>query len=151
IAKKLVHGARRLRTARLAHYPRRDAGNGLVRRNGLQNDRTCSDLAAMTALDIAQDFCARADQHAMADLRVTIFGLLPRTAKGHAVQDRHVILDYGCLTHHEACGVIDEDALADARRWVDVGLEDRGRPALQIEGEVATAPAPQPVRQPMRL
>ena len=65
------------------------------------------------------------------------------------MQDRHVVLDHGGLADHEAGGVVEENPLPDRRRRVDVGLEHGGRTALQVIGEILSAPAPQPVREAM--
>src|SRR5690606_6655260 len=113
VAEQLVHRTGRLGAARLADDTRRNAGNGLVRRNGGEDDRTRGDLAAMTDLDIAENFCACTNENAAPNFRVTVFRLLAGSAKRHAVEDRYVILDDGGLPDHEAGRMIDEDALAD--------------------------------------
>ena len=77
--------------------------------------------------------------------------LLAGAAERHVVQDRHVVLDHRGLADHQAGRVVEEDAAADARRRMDVGLEHRRGTALQVVGEVLAALAPQPVRQPVRL
>ena len=45
--------------------------------------------------------------------------------------------------------MIKEDAAPEARRRMDVGLENLRAAALQVEREVDAAPTPQPMRQPM--
>ena len=80
----------------------------------------------MADLDVAEDLGAGADQHAAADLRVTVTAGLAGAAERHTVQDRHIVLDDGRLADHQAGGVVEEDALADARGRIDVGLEHRG-------------------------
>ncbi len=47
--------------------------------------------------------------------------------------------------------MVEEDAAAHGHRRIDIGLEDAGGPALQIERQVAASPVPQPVRQTVRL
>jgi len=47
--------------------------------------------------------------------------------------------------------MVEEDAAADARGGMDVGLEHLGRAALQIERKVPLSVAPEPMRQPVRL
>ena len=47
----------------------------------------------MTDLDIAEDLGARADQHAVADLRMPVAALLAGAAERHVLQHRHVVLD----------------------------------------------------------
>ena len=106
---------------------------------------------AMTDLDIAEDLGARPDQHATADLGMAILMLLAGAAERDAMQDRDVILDHGRLAADEAGGMVEEDAAADTRGRIDVGLEHRGRTALQIGGEVLAALLEQPVRETMGL
>lgn len=47
--------------------------------------------------------------------------------------------------------MIEEDAFAENRCRVDVGLVYVGGPALQIEREVGAALGPEPMREPVRL
>src|ERR1700730_7083060 len=105
----------------------------------------------MADLDIAENFRARPDQHAVADLGMAILVLLAGAAKRDAVQDRDVVFDHGGLAAHEPGGVIEEDAAADPGCRVDIGLEYRRRPALQIISEILAALLIEPVRQTMRL
>src|ERR1700692_1545440 len=105
----------------------------------------------MADLDVAENFRARPDQDAAADLGMAVLVLLAGAAERDAVQDRDVVLDQGGLADHEAGGMIQEDAEADPRRGVDVGLEYRRRAALQIIGEILAAFLMKPVRQTMGL
>ena len=91
----------------------------------------------MADLDVAEDLRAGADQHAMTDLRVPVAGLLAGAAERHALQDRDVVVDDAGLADDEARRVIEEHALADARRRVDVDAEHGGGAALQQHREVA--------------
>ena len=95
----------------------------------------------MADLDIAEDLGARADQHATGDLRMAIGALLACAAERDAVQDRDVIADDGGFADDEARRVIEEDAAADACGRVDIGLEDAGGAALQVERQITAAPA----------
>ncbi len=47
--------------------------------------------------------------------------------------------------------MVDEDALADARGRVNIGLENGRRAALQIKREILPSLVPKPVRQPVGL
>ena len=67
------------------------------------------------------------------------------------MQDRHVILDDRRLADDQTGGMVDEDALADAGGRIDVGLEDGGGPALQVERKILAAFIVEPVGQPVRL
>ena len=70
----------------------------------------------MADLDIAENFRARPDQHAVANLGMAILVLLAGAAERDAVQDRDVVLDHRGLAADETGGVIEEDAAADLRR-----------------------------------
>ncbi len=96
-------------------------------------------MRAMADLDVAEDLGAGADQHAMTDLGMTILVLLAGAAERHAVEDRDIVVDHSGLAADEAGGMIEEDAAADPRRRIDVGLEHRRGAALQIEGEILAA------------
>jgi hypothetical protein len=67
------------------------------------------------------------------------------------VTQRDIVLDHRGLADDEAGRVVEEDTLPDPGGRVDVGLEDLGGAALQIESQVAPVPAPEPVRQPVGL
>src|SRR5580704_13934006 len=105
----------------------------------------------MTDLDIAENFRARPDQYAMADFGMAVFVFLAGAAKGDAVQDRDIVFDNGGLTAYESCGVIEKDAAADLGCGIDIGLEDRRRPALQIIGKILAAFMIEPMRQTVGL
>ncbi len=68
---------------------------------------------------------------------MAVGALLAGTAECDAVQDRDVVADDGGLANDEAGGVVEEDALADTGGRIDVGLEDAGGAALQIERKIA--------------
>ena len=68
----------------------------------------------MPDFDIAEDLGAGADHHAAADLRMAVAVFLAGAAERHVLQDRDVVLDHRRLADHEAGGVIEEDAAADA-------------------------------------
>ena len=67
---------------------------------------------------------------------MAIAALLAGAAEGHILQDRDIVLDHRRLPDDKAGGVIEEDALAERRRRIDVGLEDLGGAALQVEREI---------------
>ncbi len=94
---------------------------------------------------------ARADQHAMADLRVAVAGFLAGAAERHPLQDRDAALHHRGFADHEGGGVVEENAFAERHRRVDVGLEHFRRAALQIKREVAPAAPPHPMRQTVGL
>ena len=105
----------------------------------------------MSDLDIAEDLGARADQHTMAYLRVTVAGLLAGASQRYPMQERNVILDDRGLAHHEAGCMIEEDAATDPGIGMDIALEDCRGAALQAKGEVPAAFTSQPMRKAMGL
>ena len=80
----------------------------------------------MADLDIAQDLGTSANQHAAANLGMPVACFLAGATQGDILQDRDIILDHGCCTHDNTRRVIEEDALAKARRRIDVDLENDG-------------------------
>src|ERR1700688_1589639 len=120
-------------------------------RHRFHHDGAGGDAGAMADLDIAENLRPRPDQYAMADLGMAVLVLLAGAAERDAVQDRDVVFDYRGLAAHEAGGVIEEDAAADLRCGIDVGLENRRRAALQIPGKILAALQIEPVRQTMGL
>src|SRR5262249_39614750 len=151
IMKQVIHRARRLWTSGLADDLSRNTGDRGVVRHRLENDRSGCDARTVADFDIAEDFGAGADQYAMADFRMAIARLLAGSAERPRLQNRQVVLDQGGLAADQTGGMIEEDAPPDAHGRVDVGLEHRRRTALQIIGKILAAPAPQPMREAVRL
>src|SRR6185437_14056183 len=137
--------------ARLAHHPGRDAGHGDVVRHRLDDHGASGNTRAVADLDIAEDLGAGADHDAAAYLGVTVLVLLTGATERDVMQDRDVIVDLRGLADDEAGRVVEEDAAADARRRVDVALEDGRGAALEMKREILAALAEQPVRQAVRL
>src|SRR6202044_4116615 len=104
---------------------------------------------AMANFNIAEDFGAGADHHAVADFRMPVFILLAGAAERHVVEKRDVVFDHCGLADHKPSGMIEEDAAPDPRRRMNIALKYRRRPALQVEREIAAALLPQPMRQPI--
>src|SRR5437879_5265590 len=77
----VVHGAGRLLARGIADDLGRNAGDGDVVRHGLEHHRACRDARAMADLDIADDLCARPDQHAVGDLGMAVAVVLAGAAK----------------------------------------------------------------------
>src|SRR6202022_5199227 len=110
--------------------PGGDARHRHIVRHGLHQHGAGGDAGAMADLDIAENFSARPDQYAVADLGMAVLILLAGAAKRDAVQDRDVVLDHRGLTADETRGVVEEDAAADPGCGIDVGLEYRRRTTL---------------------
>src|SRR3974390_1410873 len=151
VVEHLVHRARRLGTPRLADHLGGNAGNRHVVRNRLDHHRTGGNARAVPDLDVAEDFCTGSDHHAAADFRMPVLMLLASAAKRHVMQDRHVVVDHRRLADDEPGRMVEEDAAADARGWIDVALENDRRAALQIHRKVLATLAQKPMRQPVRL
>ena len=94
----------------------RNARDRDVVRHRFQHHRARRDARAMSDLDIAENFRARADHHAVADLRMAVPVFLAGAAERHAMQDRDVVFDDGGLADDESGGVIEENAAADFAR-----------------------------------
>ena len=111
-----------------------------LRGTGWSTTEPAATRAHCADLDIAEDLGAGADQHAPPDLRVAVAALLAGAAERHVLQHGDVVLDHGRRADDKAGRMVEEDAAADPRRRVDVGLEHLGRAALQIEREILPAP-----------
>ena len=79
---------------------------------------------AGTDPDIAQDLGPGTDQHAVANLGMTIALVLAGTPQGHGLQNGDIVAYHGSFTDYQASGVIQHDATAHARRWVNVDREN---------------------------
>src|SRR5262245_61957150 len=151
IVEQLVHGAGGLGATGLADDLGRNTGDRGVVWHRLEHDRSGGDAGAVTDFDIAEDFGARSDQYAAADLGMTVARLLAGAAERHLLQDRDVVLDHGGLADDEAGGVVKEDAAADRHGRIDVGLEHGRRAALQIVGKILATLFPKPMRETVSL
>src|ERR1700746_931569 len=120
-------------------------------RDRFEHDRSCLNARAVTHLYITSVLGASADQSPAADFRVAIARLLTRSAEGHVLQDRGVILNHRGLAHDQPGGMIKENSASDAHGRMDIGLKRRRGSALEIISKILTPSAPQPMRQPMRL
>src|SRR5260221_6040862 len=105
----------------------------------------------MADLDVAESFRARPDQYAVPDLGMAVLVLLASAAQRDAVQNRDVSLHHSGPTAYEPGGVIQENPAANPGCGIDVGLEYRRGPALQIIGEILAALLMQPMRQTVGL
>ena len=77
--------------------------------------------------------------------------LLPGASQRNALQDRHVVAHYRGLADHHPGAVIDQDALPQPRRGVQVEREHRGYPRLQRQSQQLLAEVPQRVLNAVRL
>ena len=75
-----------------------------------------------------------------------IFPLFAGAAERHIMQDRNIVADFRGFTDDQAGGVIEENATADFRRRMDIALEHRRVPALQVERKITSVLLPKPVR-----
>jgi len=110
-----------------------------------------SRAGAVADLDVAQNLRAGADQHAVADLGVTVARLLARAAERNALQNRDIILDDTGLADDQRRRVVEEHALADSRRRVDVDAESGRGAALQQQRKIAPPRRQHRVGEPVRL
>ena len=122
-----------------------------MRRHRLQHHAARTDAAIFADLDIAEHLGAHADQHAAADLRMTVADLLARTAQRHAMQHRHIVFHHSRLADHDAIGMVDEDALADHGGGMNIDGEKFRHAALQIERHRLASVVPQPMRHAIKL
>src|SRR3954451_15892384 len=121
----LIHGARWLRAAGLADNFGGDPRYCDVVRHRLHDDGAGRDAGAMADLDIAENFGPCSDQHAAADLWMSVLVFLASAAESNAMQNRDVVFDHSGFAAHETRSVIEKDAATDPCRGIDVGLKYR--------------------------
>ena len=93
----------------------------------------------MADRDIAQNLRACANQHAIADLGVTVLFLFAGAAKGHRMQHRDVVAHHRRLTDDDGMRVVDHDALAHLGRRMDIHAKNLAHPHLDEIGQIALA------------
>jgi len=81
---------------------------------------------------------------------MAVAGFLAGAAERHRLHHRHSVLDHRRLADHQTGGVVDHDALADARRRVNIHTEGHRDAVLQHQGEIAMLALPQPMRHSVR-
>ena len=119
--------------------------------NRLEHDAAGGDFAEGADFDIAEDLGARADHHAVADLRVAVAGLLAGAAERDVLQDRHFILDDRCFADDDARTVVEHDGRADPRRRMDIRAKDQRNEIGEPTGDLRTAGDPERMGDAMRL
>ena len=70
---------------------------------------------------------------------MAVAGLVAGAAERDAMQQRAIVADHRRLADDDASGMVEHDALADARRRMNVDLQNARRKALKIEREVMPA------------
>ena len=86
--------------------------HGAVRRHVVDHNRTTTHLAPPPHGDIAEHRGTHADDHAIFQRRMTLPGLLARSAEGHSLIQGDVIADDGGLADDDPHPVVDEEAPA---------------------------------------
>ena len=118
------------------HHPGRDADHGDFGRRAVDHDRVCADPRASSDGDGPKNFRAGADDDAIFQRRMALARRPGRAAQRHAVIQRDIVADLGGLADHDAGAMIDEEALADLRRRMDVDI-----------GQKTAEPGQQPGRE----
>ena len=67
------------------------------------------------------------------------------------MKDRDIVANARRFPDNQSRGVIEENSLTDARRRIDIGLENVGGPALQVQSKIASSMIPQPMGKTMGL
>ena len=91
-----------------------------VRRHIGDDHAVGADLGAMADRDRAEQLGAGADRDVVLDCRMALAGGKARATERDTLVERHVIADLSGLADHNAGAVIDEQALADARGWMNL-------------------------------
>lgn len=95
-----------------------------TRRNIDKHKRPRSNLGAITNLNIAEQDSASADEHAIANLGVTISNHRASATKSNIVENGNIATNGGRLTDNQACRVIEQDPGADTSSWMNVHMKN---------------------------
>jgi len=93
--------------------------------NGMNDNRSCANLAMFTDRNVAQHLGSRANDNVIPDGGVALALSLASAAECHALVEQHIIGDLGCLSNHDAHAVIDEKAASNPRPRVDLDAGER--------------------------
>jgi len=131
------------------HLPGNPHHHGL-RRNVLDHDRVGSDAAVTANGDVAQDLCARSDDHAALQGGVSFDLLESGAAKGNPMIQRHLITDHCRLTDYDAHAVVDEHPPTQAGSRMDFNAGEKAGYLRIGTGEPLQPLFPQPMLHAMR-
>ena len=132
-----------------ANRPCRVANHSRESPDWCKHDAPGSYLGTLANLDIAQDLGPCSDQHAAANLRVAIAGVLASTPKSDPLQQRDIVINNGRLTDYDAGAMIKKNAPAQAGCRVNVDCEHLGSTALKKMREMYSALLPEHVADPV--
>ena len=102
----MIHLQRGLVAGRTPHHFCRHAGDSGVSGHIFQHDTAGAHLGTLPHPDIAQDFGACTDQHAVAYFRVAIAFVLASAAQGDRLQNGDIVADHGGLADDQPGGVV---------------------------------------------
>ncbi len=113
-----------LRNALAPDNAPRIADHRTVGRNGFQHDRARANLAVISDGERTQYLCARADDHVVADGRMTLADILACTAEGYTLIERHVVANDGRFADDYAVAMVDKEPLPDACAGMNLDPRD---------------------------
>src|SRR5437763_1931770 len=119
-------------------------------RHRTHDHRSSTNLDVISDADIAQNFRTGSDYDAVADGRMPLAGILPRSAERHALVQQHVVSDLGCLADHHAHSVIDEETAPDSRARMDLDARHRSRELRNDARESKPSREIQTMRDPVQ-
>lgn len=117
----------------------------------MQNDRACSDAAAMADAYVPKDLCPGTNHDAILDLGMPVAVLLARSAKGDGMEHRHIVANDSRLADNDGMRVVDHDATAHFGGGMNVHTEHFRDPHLNKISKIDPATAPKPVSDPICL
>lgn len=90
---------------------RRNADDGLARRNIMRDNGIGTDTTTVAESDRSQDLRARTDEDAIADRRMALDRIKFDPAQGDAMKDNAIIADFRGFTDNDAHAMIDHQPL----------------------------------------
>ena len=96
------------------------ADDGRIGGDVVNDDGVGADLRAVANRDRSEHLGSGTDGDVVLERRVSLAGGKAGTAERDALVERHVVADLGRLTDHDAHPVVDEEAVTDARRRMNL-------------------------------
>jgi hypothetical protein len=127
------------------HDGRRDTGDSGSWWDGFEDDAACANFGTFADFDVPEDFGSRADQDSAAHFGVSVTALFACATESDGMEDGDIVFNDGSFTDDEACGMVEEQALAKCCCRVDVHSKSFRDETLQMAGKVLAIFTPEPV------
>src|SRR3989338_8766160 len=107
----------------------RNADNGRIGRDILNDHRIGAYVGIVADCDVAEDFGPGPDDNGIAERGMALAGFLAGSAQGHPLKKGHVIADYRGLADDNARAMVDKKPFADGSAGMNL---DSGQKTAQL-------------------